>query len=75
MWLHLHIRAFLEEIVDLIKSYYSGSYRGQIEAQISAYNSFDAMMTSTPGNRLILNEGRLLDFARPDRFILAWVTP
>jgi hypothetical protein len=67
--------AFPEEIADNARSFHSRSYKSQIQAQISGYQSFNAMLAKTPGNWFILTNREHLDFDESDQFILGWVAP
>jgi hypothetical protein len=69
------LRAFTAEFAETVRSFYTASYQGQIQAQFSGYDSFEAMVRSTPGNWFILTRGGYMDFQDPDRFILGWVAP
>jgi hypothetical protein len=49
-----HLRPFTAEIADSIRSFHTTAYQGQIQAQFSGSDSFEAMERSTPGNWFIL---------------------
>jgi hypothetical protein len=68
-------RAFTEEFAETIRSFYTPSYQGLIQAQFSDYDSFEAMVLSTPGDWLILTRRGYMDFQDLDRFILGLVAP
>jgi hypothetical protein len=67
--------AFPEEGAVTVRSFYPRSYKSQIQAQISGYQSVNAMLAKTSGNWFILTNGEHLDFDEPDQFILGWVAP
>jgi hypothetical protein len=56
------LRVFTEEFAEIIRSFYTASYQGQIQAQFSDCESFEAMVRSTPGNWFILARGGYMDF-------------
>jgi hypothetical protein len=50
--------AFPEEVADTVRSVYPRSYKSQIQAQISGYQSFNAMLAKIPGNWFHSHEWR-----------------